>query len=855
MSFNLLDKYRTKILLPATIILAAIGFVCIYFTLFITPNTNDECIWNKEKIGDSDSTAIVFRAVKKDGVTWNAGIRDGDIFLKIDGRELRHTMHAMYLANRKQAGDSLTYTVSRNGEIFEAKIVVKKLISFFKLAFSLLSLFWLFVGVIVIYSKPYGKAQILFYRIGALSIFASLFTVFGGLTDLNPLYSNVILLIIVDLLYAFGIIFLPFVFVYFFWVFPLERKFLKEKKVEKFIYIIPTIIFLIAVVTRIIFVYSTFPEKRLIGIYYSFFYIFTLLILGISVVTALVALFKSYFKLKTNKEKAPIFIILLTYLIGVLSIIYVVAFASALTESIFNNPEYYLPVFLIVLIPLAFGYSIFRYSLLDVNEVLKNTILYGTTTFLLAGIYFLIIYFLGQTISEALTTEYQGIVAAGIFIIFAVIFQSTKDRFQEMITKYFYPEQFALQKVLIKFSNEIPTIVGLNNILDNVKETFVDELKVEKFGILLQERNSNKLALKRVNRIKNDNIVFFNKGNNITERIIGKNKLHQPAAFDQLEFKDVFPCAYENLIEEKIHTAVPLVIKGKLIGMLLFGLKYSGAQFSGKDIELLIASANQIATSIENARLYEEETKKIKLERDLDVAREIQEGLLPKIIPQVHNLDIAGTMIPAMQVGGDYYDLIKISDTQMFVVVGDVSGKGLSASFYMSKLQTMIRLFSKETKSPRELLIKVNKNLIGNIDKKNFITLVVAFIDIGKRTIKICRAGHPPVIKISGRIINQLKPKGIGIGLEFGEIFNNSLKEIELTILPKDIFILSSDGVNEAMNENKEFYGNNILTQTIIENSNESANDLVNTVINSIKKFRGSVEPNDDITLVIVKVL
>jgi serine phosphatase RsbU (regulator of sigma subunit) len=526
-----------------------------------------------------------------------------------------------------------------------------------------------------------------------------------------------------------------------------------------------------------------------------------------------------------------------------------------LAETIFNQPEYFMPIFLIILLPLAFGYSIFRYSLLDVSDVLKNTIMYGTATFSLAGVYFLLIYFLGQTISEALTSDYQGIVAAGIFIVFAFVFQSTKDKFQNIITKNFYPEQFAYQKVLLKFSNEISTIVGLDNILDTVQETFVDALKVEKFGIALKDENTEGFILKREDGFKNKELHFPNNNNIISQQVAEKLEIKHQNVFDQLEFATVFPCAYKDLEEEGIYTVIPLIIKQKIIGLLLFGLKYSGAQFAGKDIELLIAASNQTAISIENARLYGEEAKKIKMERELDVARKIQEGLLPNEVPKIKNLDTAGKMIPALQIGGDYYDLIKVSDTQMFVVVGDVSGKGLSASFYMSKIQTMIQLFCNETNSPKEILVEVNKKIFGKIAKQSFITMNVAFVDVAKRSMKLCRAGHTPTIKYNNGVVQFIKPKGIGVGLENGLIFEKSLEEIELPISPKDIYVFSSDGVNEAMNDNNDLFGYDELIEVLKRNSNNSSNDIVQSTVNSIDKFRGLKEPSDDITLVVMKVL
>jgi serine phosphatase RsbU (regulator of sigma subunit) len=854
MAFKLLSKYRKKIILPVTLLLAVVGFINIYFVLNVTSRTNDECLWKQEKVGE-DSVRIYFDLVKFEGVTWNAGIRDGDDFLKIDGKKLRNTFHASYLADRKASGESLVFTVSRNGEVFDTNISVKKLIGFDKLAVAILGLIWLGVGFVVLSSKPYGFPQILFYRIGALFVLLSVTSLFAGNPMLNPIWEYPIILIIADMSWVFGAVFLPFLIVHFFWIFPVENKIIKWKFVSKALFLTPAILFLLLITYRTVFIYEKYSDVDSIAKYNSIVVDYLIILLLLGIVVGLISLFISYLKLKKASERTSIFVILISYTVGVLAIIYLMTLANVLADSIFNSPEYYLPIFLIILTPLGFGYSIFRYSLLDVSEVLKNTILYGTATFSLAGVYFFLIYLLGQTISEALTTDYQGIVAAGIFIIFAFGFQSTKDRFQNVITKYFYPEQFAYQKVLVTFSNEISTIVGLENILDTVQETFVDALKVEKFGIALRNEKTNEFELKREDGFTNKELNFSNDDDIISKKVTDKLELKHPNAFDQLEFSGIFPCAHSELEKEGIYTIIPLIIKKKIIGLLLFGLKHSGAQFAGKDIDLLIASSNQTAIAVENARLYGEEAIKIKLERELDVARKIQEGLLPVNIPQIKNLDTAGIMIPAMQIGGDYYDLIKVSDTQMFIVVGDVSGKGLSASFYMSKLQTMIQLFCTASKSPKEILVELNQKISGHMEKQWFITLTIAYVDVGKRSIKICRAGHPPTIKFSNGVVNYIKPNGMGVGLEYGALFEESLEEVELPLAPHDVFVFSSDGINEAMNEDNELFGYDEITNILKNKFKSSSDEIVKNTIYSLEKFRGLKEPNDDITLVVLKVL
>ena len=160
--------------------------------------------------------------------------------------------------------------------------------------------------------------------------------------------------------------------------------------------------------------------------------------------------------------------------------------APAITDTIFNSPEYYAPIVLVALVPLIFGYAIFKYQLMDVSVVIRNTIMYGAATLTIAAIYFFIVYVAGQGISSALGVENQGIVAGIFFIIFALIFQSTKNRFQDFLTKKFYPEQFAHQRVMMDLSNKLTTVVGLDNILELMNETFVDGLKIDKFGILIR---------------------------------------------------------------------------------------------------------------------------------------------------------------------------------------------------------------------------------------------------------------------------------------------------------------------------------------------------------------------------------
>ncbi len=841
-----IENYRQKLIIVFTAVLFCFSLASIIITVNVNVQSNDECWWVPQKVKNAtDSVAIRFERVKIDGVTWNAGIRDGDYLLAINGVSLKGTQQAQSILNKVDAGEYADYKVKdKEGKVFETKVYIKKLINFPQLTLSLLGFFWLIIGFVVVSAKPDGFVQRRFYAISTALVMYGTLVFFNSKT----VQSSITLRLFFDLFSTFGAIFTPFLVVHFFLIFPRELKTIRRWGIKKALYIIPTVIFVSLFLYRIFFVWGEpNPSSHykwyndVVGIYFfSGFYI------------GLVALIINYFKLKSKEDRKPVFVILVAYIFGIASVTFAGFVAPAIADMMYNSPEYYMPILFIIVLPIGFAYSIFKYQLMDVSVVIKNTIIYGAATIAIAVTYFVIIYGIGFTISSAIGTEYQGLIAGIVFIIFAVIFQSSKDKFQDFITAKFYPEQFAYQRVLVHFSGEISSMVGLDNILDYTKQTLVEALMINHFGIMLKDNNSNSFTLVRSKGMGNVNLKISDES--AAQFMSGKNELETIQIIEREKFENIFPEHFDKFVEGQIYTIIPMVIKSKVVGLLLFGLKHSGSQFGGKDLELLSSAASQTAVAIENARLYEAEAQKLKMERDLDLARKIQQGLLPACIPNLKGLDICGEMIPAMQVGGDYYDLIPVSENKMFVVVADVSGKGLSASLYMTKLQTMIQLACTIEKSPKEILIDINKRMYASLEKNSFVTMTLALFDTEKNSVKFCRAGHMPILTTSNGTVNAYKTQGLGVGLEYGSIFDSTLKEEELTLKPGQIYAFFSDGITEAMNEKMDLFGEENLSQILKNRTNHKSAEIMNEVWEKIHTFRGKAEQNDDMTMVLVKV-
>jgi len=246
-----------------------------------------------------------------------------------------------------------------------------------------------------------------------------------------------------------------------------------------------------------------------------------------------------------------------------------------------------------------------------------------------------------------------------------------------------------------------------------------------------------------------------------------------------------------------------------------------------------------------------------RLEKEMQVAQEIQHTLLPSEFPQIEGYEIGAAYRSAKEVGGDYYDFFWVDPTTLGIVVADVSGKGVPGSMVMTMIRTAMRLEARGNKSASDVLSKVNTHVTGDMKKGMFVTMFYIILDSRNRSINFASAGHNPMILYRGKTkeVYFLKPKGFPVGIDLPEVdmFQKNLALQKISLEKDDMLVAYTDGITEAMDPDKQQFGENRLIQVVKENAHLTPAEFVEKLNEAINAFTRGAEQSDDITLVAIK--
>ncbi len=408
--------------------------------------------------------------------------------------------------------------------------------------------------------------------------------------------------------------------------------------------------------------------------------------------------------------------------------------------------------------------------------------------------------------------------------------------------------------LLYSLSQTFNSTLDLDEVLNRVMDEVIAATRAERGFVMLYGASGDLVF--RVARGMDQRTIDepqFQVSRGVVERVARDG---QPILTSDAQLDDRFSMRHSVLdLGLRSLLCVPLKVHDRSLGVVYVDNRLRAGLFVQDDLELLSAIASSAAIAIENARLYGLAVEQGRLERELQMAREVQASLLPHETPRLPGWEFAARWQPARQVAGDYYDFVPLARGQLGVVIADVSDKGMPAALFMALSRSIVRASLSGAPSPAEGIAHANRLLCDDATGGMFVTLFCAQLEPEKGELTYTNAGHlPPLLcrpgaRAEGDVLTALWPTGTALGI----VDNLPFEQHTLRLDPGDVIVLYTDGVPDATDAQSDRLGMDRLRQVILDHQFASAADMLTALEKAIDEFTGSTAQFDDIAIVIAK--
>ncbi len=485
---------------------------------------------------------------------------------------------------------------------------------------------------------------------------------------------------------------------------------------------------------------------------------------------------------------------------------------------------------LYLLIPISFAVAILKYRLMNIDVIIRKTVVYAILSGAIIVLYLVLVGGLGTLLVNVAGVRNQTMVIVSTLVV-ALLVVPVRNKLQTLVDRNLFRHKYDYPVALRAISADTLTSNDLAAFLASAAEKIQRALQ-NRAVVIFVTRHQDFVAAAKVGVADSFVGVRFARApfTPFLDRSFDPRRHHIPVesatALRRMEAVLVVPINTPSTPAN---------------GFIALAAKLSDAPFDVEDIDFLESVADQLDLGIDRIRAQREEV-------DYAQAREIQQSLLPREMPRVHGLDVSGTWQPARTMGGDYYDLLELGDHELAVCIGDVAGKGMSAALTMSGLQAAVRASASD--SPRDLCERVRRVVVSSLSGGRFITFFYATIDTAAMRLRWCNAGHnAPILARADGTVMHLSDGGPA----FSRLFRGTpYEERETPFLAGDRIVLFTDGVSEATDRRGELFGEPRIEAIAASHRDLTSCELQATIVDAAMTFsEGELE--DDVTLVVVQ--
>ncbi len=389
----------------------------------------------------------------------------------------------------------------------------------------------------------------------------------------------------------------------------------------------------------------------------------------------------------------------------------------------------------------------------------------------------------------------------------------------------------------------------LSGVLQRTVELVAELMRIKAVSIRLIDPDHDELVIKAVHNLSSE---YLSKGPiRLSKAEIDRIAL-SPRGFEYVrnlpsDPRVLFPqeSAREGIVSM---LSIGMRYKGRAIGVLRV---YTAQEqtFSPLQIDLLKAVAAQAAAAIENARLFQESLEAEALEKQVSMAAEVQQRMLPRQAPKIAGLDQATVYVPCFELGGDFYDLIPLPEDNLGLAIADVSGKGVPASLIMASVRAFLRAQVDNVYYLYEIVRRINAMLCRDTRPGEFVTLFYGVLDAKTHRLTYCNAGHPPAMLLRDGCVSELGSENLVLGVDENEPYAQAIVDL----LPGDTLLLYTDGLADAMNFNQEIFGRQRIVEAFAKGG-ATADTVAQNILWEMRRFVGLTRRSDDVTIVVVRI-